>query len=129
VSVAWGWREREVPLIAAGALARGEVARRLAARLEGSRHLRGVVGPGFLVVLGEPLPWVEGLDHLGRDPGAPLVWWPTRLEPDLPAELVARAVARQADIALPAVITPWLLVPLDAARTIDGLDLAAGLAG
>ncbi|HMV65952.1 MAG TPA: hypothetical protein PKA64_03800, partial [Myxococcota bacterium] len=67
-------------------------------------------------------PWVDGLDHLGREPGLSLAWWPTRLEPALPAELVARAVARDARIALPAVITPWLVVPLDGVRALADLQ-------
>jgi hypothetical protein len=113
-----GFRARSEPLVPAAAAAAGAVARRLAARLlahgdDALAKLAGVARGGaepVLVVLGEAadLPWVDGVLYLGRDPRAPALLVPTLLEPDVPIELVARAVVRRASAVGP---SPFALLP------------------
>lgn len=72
------WRPRAVSLEPTGAVAEGAVASLLARRLgDRADRWRGVAGPGLLVVLGDGVPWVDGLTWLGADPEAPGALWPT----------------------------------------------------
>lgn len=125
------WRERAEPLAAGGALATGAAARRLAERVlarlgEPGRPVdgdgpAGVAGDGLLVLLGPDLPWVDGVTWIAQEPTARGLWLPTRVEPDVPAALLLRAVGA------PALVAPGLRVSLGAARRVDRAVLEAWL--
>ncbi len=94
------WQSRDQALVACAVSARGKVALNLAHRLldlddEALASLKGVSGPGFLMVVGaeESLPWVDGVNYLGRDPRAPSLLVPTTLEPSIPIALLEHALA------------------------------------
>jgi MoxR-vWA-beta-propeller ternary system protein len=131
------WRVREPPLEAAAAAATGEAARALAERLlalpdERLAALSGVAGAEVLVVTGEDLPWVDGVQYLGRDPEAPGLLLPTTLSPAVPLPLVERAVMlrrRTPVTPMAVVLEPPLLVPLDGARKVDRAVLRQWLSG
>lgn len=119
------WIEREPPLSPVAGLARGGARAAwidvLRARIQPTWS--GVGNASLIVVIGEDLPWVDGIEWLGRDPAAPGLYLPTLVRPDLPLDLVARAALRTVGRA-PVVLLPDLLVPLDAARPlhVDHLD-------
>jgi hypothetical protein len=123
------WHVREPPLEAVAAAATGPTARALVRRLlalapERLASLRGVAGRDVVLVVGEEsaLPWVDGVQYLGRDPGAPALLLPTTLRPAVPLALVERAVMlRRKTAPAPAalLLDPPLLVTLDDARTVD----------
>ncbi|QDG51497.1 hypothetical protein FIV42_12300 [Persicimonas caeni] len=79
-----------------------DVAAALAERLVGlSRQdrprfdaLEAAACDGLLIVVAQTewLPWVDGLHYLGREPAAPRLLVPTALEPDVPLDLLERAV-------------------------------------
>jgi len=145
--VSWGPRDRPLPpsaVVAVGPVA-ASLLRRLSepGRTEG---LQGVVAgsPADLVVLvGEDLPWVDGVVYLGRDPLADGVLVPTNRAPDAPIDLVARAAraavaGRTGDGGsgdagsrhgggLIAVIPGVGLVPLGGARPVDAAFVRAAL--
>lgn len=133
------WRVREPPLEPVAAAATGEAARALAERLlampdERLAALSGVAGTEVLVVTGErgDLPWVDGVQYLGRDPQAPGLLLPTTLSPAVPLPLVERAVMlrrRTPVTPMAVVLEPPLLVPLDGARKVDRAVLRRWLAG
>lgn len=97
------WSDREPPLIACAVAAWGEVAQRLANHLLELDHtamgrLSGVAGTNSIVLLGDEtnLPWVDGSLYLGRDPLAPALLLPTRIEPTVPAaNLLERALLKR----------------------------------
>lgn len=86
------WRRREPPLPVAGVVAGGSVAKLLreatVARLA-EREYRAVSGDGWLVVLGQELPWADGAIYLGWDSG---VLVPTTAEPTPPVALLRGAL-------------------------------------
>lgn len=94
------WSDRESPLTACAVAACGNVARQLANQLLELDHaamgrLSGVAGKNSIVLLGDEtnLPWVDGVLYLGRDPLAPALLLPTRIEPTVPsANLLERAL-------------------------------------
>jgi hypothetical protein len=99
----------------------GPVAVALAQRLlrladEALHELRGAAGDDVLVVLGatDALPWVDGVNYLGRDPNAPRLLLPTTIRPAIAADAFERAIARHA-AALPG---PWAVLP-DARRVFS----------
>jgi len=133
------WRVREPPLEPVAAAATGEAARALAERLlalpdERLAALGGVAGPEVLVVTGEKgdLPWVDGVQYLGRDPEAPGLLLPTTLSPAVPLPLVERAVMlrrRTPVTPMAVVLEPPMLIPLDGARKVDRAVLRQWLSG
>lgn len=89
------WRAREVPLAVGAAVARRDAARRCAARLlalpdDTLALLRGAAMPGLLVVAGSDLPWIDGIEYLGKDDS---LFLPTTVAPGVPLPLLARAIA------------------------------------
>ncbi len=128
-----GWASREPPLRPVAALARGEAARRLARRLrargdEALAGREGVGGDGLLLVLG-PVPWVDGLSWLGRDPSAPALLLPTTSRPDVPADLLQSAVLRLVPGgSAPLAVTADALVPAGGARPLSRPHLERWLA-
>lgn len=129
------WSFREPPLEAAAALASGDVALALAARMltlsdEHLARLTAVAGLRRLLILGatDDLPWVEGVAYLGRSPKAPSLLLPTLFAPNWPEPLLENAVRRVRAEEL----GPWALDATEheiwcanRARAIDRERLAA----
>lgn len=91
------WVPRDEPLAPAAALGTGPVAEALVRALlqrsdEALARLSGVGSARVVVVMGEDLPWVDGLVYLGSDPEAPALLLPTALRPTVPLPLLQRAV-------------------------------------
>lgn len=116
----WDWRPRSEPLSAQAAVAWGEVARQLHARLQGlpaqqAARLQLTANAQVLLVLGAEadLPWVEGIQYAAPDPVAPQLWLPTHWQPEVSAELLAQAL-RSRSTASPLLLwhQPRALVPL-----------------
>lgn len=121
------WLPRAAPLAVSAAYAAGEAARALARRLlarEALGELAGVAGDALLLVIGEALPWVDGIVYLGRDPDAPRLLLPTALAPTI-APAVLDALVPGAG---PAAVVPGRIVPCGEARAIDRDRLAAWVA-
>jgi hypothetical protein len=99
--IGWQWTARAAPLSPRAVAATGDAVRALARRLldrddAALARLRGVAGPdAVLVVIGDDLPWVDGVTYLGWDPEAPTLLVPTALAPTVPAGLVEAAFARR----------------------------------
>ncbi len=94
------WTPRRTPLTAVAAAARGEAAIRLVKRLlarddDHLRLLQGIGGADLAIITGpqDQLPWVDGVTYLGRASGAPDLLLPTNLQPTVPENLLARAIA------------------------------------
>lgn len=103
------WRVRARPLEAVAVVGRGPVAHALADRvLRAPESWSGVVGDRLLVVVGEDLPWVDGVTYLGR--AHPALWLDTRREPDVPLDWLVQRLCRSGPVAW--VHEPDALVPL-----------------
>lgn len=122
------WSDREPPLAPCAVAAQGDVARHLARRLlelepAALGRLSGVAGKTTLVLLGDEahLPWVDGVLYLGRDPLAPALLLPTRIEPVVPgANLLERAVRRHfAKLSPPLAILPDTLTVIPCDRALQ----------
>ena len=130
------WVLREPPLAPEGAFAAGEASMRLARRLlelddAALARFRGVAAKELIIILGDELPWVDGIVYLGRDPDTPQLYLPTTRTPSLPLPLVARAVARRdRDLAPPFALldAPAAIVSLAGAGAIDRKKLSQWLA-
>jgi len=124
------WRAETPRAIAA----RGEAGRRLLRRLlDGPpAGLSGVVSEAqdpWIVVWGEPLPWVDGGVFLGISELAPSLYVPTRRTWELPPELLqARALAACEPGDAPVAWLDDALVPLGPGRPLDGQVLEGLLA-
>lgn len=110
------------------------LARRLLA-LEDARlaTMRGVASTsaarGLLAIMGDDLPWVDGITYLGRDPAAPRLLLPTTLATDLPVALVERALLRAHPGApLAVLLHEGVVVPLADALPIERAKLERWLA-
>jgi len=118
-------------------IGRGEAGVRLAVRLQRMDDarlagLRGVAGPGLLLLVGPDLPWADGVAYLGRDPDAPLLLLPTHLRPDVPVDLLQRALvdAHGGEGApLAVLVDPPSVVGVLAARAVDRSALERWLEG
>jgi hypothetical protein len=118
------WIPRDVPLLARAVVASGPAAKALGRRLmtlddDSLRALAAVAGDELLVVLGEALPWVDGVVYLGRDESAPDLLLPTALVPTVPPALLEVAIRRVVPRAAPVAVLPARLVACDTARAID----------
>jgi hypothetical protein len=96
------WRARESPLAPGAVAATRGAAVRLARRLlalpdADLRKLKGVTGPGLIVVLGEyhNLPWSPEVRYLGWVEGKNPLLLPTTHEPDVPIDLFEAALKRR----------------------------------
>lgn len=121
------WRPRAEPLEACAVFAAGQAALALRARMLADPEpgrLRGVATKDAMVLLGSDLPWADGVVYLGRDPEAPALLVPTRLEPDVPIAIVERALLRQTSGA-PLAVVPPLVLPCASALALDRERLAA----
>jgi hypothetical protein len=130
------WEPRDVPLLPIAAAARGEAALGLARRLlhesdQDLARLEGVAGRHLILVQGDSslLPWVNGIEYLGTDAGAPAMLLPTNYRPVLPSSLLARAfeIKPEAGGSIALLANPLLLVPLRSARPICRETLASWL--
>ncbi len=111
------WQARVEPLTPIGLCVRGEAARRLARRLIAQpRNLVGVHTRDALILLGDDLPWVDGVVYLGKEHPLDAVLLPTHLQPDWPASWIAQALQRQST-------APWAVLP----DLIVGLSRASRL--
>ncbi|MFO0744487.1 MAG: hypothetical protein U1F43_02295 [Myxococcota bacterium] len=124
---------RVEPLAPEAAVGRGAVARALvqaALELADERRARleGVAGADLIVLLGpsDALPWVDGVEYLGREPLCPELYLPTTLAPPFATTLLARAAVARAGSTPVALLTePSLLVPLGHARRLSAAALEA----
>lgn len=133
-----GWQPRDVPLLPRGVVARGPAAVSLARRvLHAACPWRGLVGDRLVLVCADgsdpapdsgELPWVDGAVYVAPIPEAPSLWGDTRLAPDLPGPLVARAVGRVRPGAVLWLLDPPALVPLGALDRMDPGRLSAWVA-
>jgi hypothetical protein len=120
-AIDWNWRVRRDPGQPQAAVAWGEVAARLHARLlrmsEGqTAQLQATANRDVLIVTGnaDDLPWVEGVDYACAVPAAPGLWLPTSWEPDTPLDLMGQALlGRFARAPLLLWHSPRVVVPLD----------------
>jgi hypothetical protein len=129
----WGWRHCADPSEAQAALAWNEAAPRLLRRLrqvapETQARMAITATRDVLVVCGlaTELPWVEGVAYAAPCAGAAGLWLPTLHEPEVPVELLARALHdrhRRAPLLLWP--RPQAVIPLDRQRpaTAAQLDL------
>ncbi|GKQ45923.1 hypothetical protein PSTH1771_01650 [Pseudomonas syringae pv. theae] len=117
----WTWKSRRQPGQPQAAVAWGEVALRLHARLclmpdDQASRLQATANRDLLVVSGDAmdLPWVDGVDYAGSDDRAPGLWLPTSWEPDLPVDLIGQALAMSfSRVPLLLWHDPAAVVPLD----------------
>jgi hypothetical protein len=94
-------------------------------------HLAITAGRDVLIVIGETahLPWVPGIAYATCCTEAPALWRPTLAEPDVPADLLARAL-RQRHGRGPLLLwpDPAAVVPLDRQLPLNP-ELLARIAG
>ncbi|MBI6561235.1 hypothetical protein EIG75_23145 [Pseudomonas syringae] len=120
-AIDWNWRVRREPGQPQAAVAWGEVAARLHARLlrmpeDQTAQLQATANCDVLIVTGnaDDLPWVEGVDYACTEPAAPGLWLPTSWEPDAPLDLMGQALlGRFARTPLLLWHAPKVVVPLD----------------
>nr|WP_255771799.1 hypothetical protein [Microbulbifer guangxiensis] len=96
------WQERPCPLPPSGILIESDqrasaMMRLLALDDKLLRHLRGGYCESVLVVLGEErdLPWIPGGIYLGKEMPATHLFMPTFLAPDVPVDLLGRAITNK----------------------------------
>jgi hypothetical protein len=117
----WVWQPRREPAEPQAAVAWGEAARRLHARLlllpiEQAVRLHATANRDVLVVAGASpdLPWVDGVEYAATDERAPGLWLPTSWEPEVPIDLLSQALStRFARSPLLLWREPAAVVPLD----------------
>jgi hypothetical protein len=131
------WASRWPPLaaelvVAKSSSSQGNPLRALVHRLLASPSrlagLRGLAAPGVLVVAGGELPWVDGAEYFGRDPGAPWLYLPTTRSPSVPAAWLEQRYRRALpDAEWPCVLLPepFTLVPFARAAPVDAQALRA----
>ena len=120
--IAWRWQAFASPPAARATVAwRGSVrplVHRLGQVLAGDDvpSLTVCAARDLLVVFGEPddLPWVDGVQYAAPSAEDARLWLPTLVRPDVPHELLARALARRAG-RQPCLLwhAPATIVPLD----------------
>ncbi|KAF1030810.1 MAG: hypothetical protein GAK37_01097 [Pseudomonas sp.] len=121
MNLAWTWRPRHTAAEPQAAVAWGESARRLHARLqqmppEQAAQLHATANAEVLVVSGAAgqLPWVDGVEYAAPHPHAPALWLPTSWEPDVPVGLLRQAFCTRFTRS-PLLVwhAPQAVVPLD----------------
>jgi hypothetical protein len=129
--IGWGWRARARPVEPRAVLAWGDAARRLHARLgllpeTRQQRLAVTASRDVVVVLGPPadLPWVDSAAYAAPCEEDARLWVPTLWEPDVPADLLARALflrhGRQPMLLWP---EPVVLIPLDRQLPVSAAQL------
>jgi hypothetical protein len=116
------WRLRAPPLpptvaVGIGPAALGLCDAALRRTDEQLAALRGLAGDGLLCLVGEDLPWADGVRWLGACPEAPGLYLPTRAMPSVHPMLLARALGG----APPLAVLPeaGLRLPLNRARPVQ----------
>lgn len=119
---AWGWRTVDAPMPARAAVAWGSTLPHFLARLtpllkdECAARMTVCARSDMVVLFGEEdkLPWVEGVRYAAPSAIAPQLWLPTVEHPDVPHDLLARALYKQ-HTRQPLLLwhTPLCVVPLD----------------
>ncbi|WP_321374072.1 bpX5 domain-containing protein [Pseudomonas extremaustralis] len=96
----WTWRSRPVPTEPQAAVAWGDAARRLHARLlrlapEHAARLQATANGEVLVVTGAgvDLPWIDGVAYAAPVDAAPGLWLPTNWEPTVAVDVLGQALA------------------------------------
>ncbi|KQW02684.1 hypothetical protein ASC87_13210 [Rhizobacter sp. Root1221] len=119
--VGWSWRPREDGAVPQAAVAWGPAAAWLRARVDRvtapvRQRLHVTSSRDVLVLFGaaDDLPWVSGVAYAAPSADAPSLWLPTLWSPDVPADLLARALAaRHGRTPLLLWPDPAAIVPLD----------------
>lgn len=128
----WRWRRRAEPLVPRALVAWGGASRQLHARLaalapERASRLSATASADLLVVSGDAdaLPWVDGGRYAAPCPEAAGLWLPTLWQPDVPCELLARALHRRHP-RQPLLLwrDPEVIVPLDRLLPLSAEHLA-----
>jgi len=98
----WQWCPVSEVATPRAAVAWGVAARQLHQRLtqldEAQRaSLQATANRDVLIVLGEAseLPWVDGVAYAAPSVAAPALWLPLHWQPDVPEDLLGRALERQ----------------------------------
>lgn len=98
----WRWRAQADPPAPQGAIGIGAAAQGLldaVARLDAGRReaLMLTANADAVVVTGagDALPWSDGVAYIAPCQDAPALWLPTTRRPDLPLNLLQRAIARR----------------------------------
>lgn len=93
------WRDVAEPRAPGGVIGLGAVAHALLRSLQQQPRpgCLAVATDGVLLVTGDAaqLPWVDGGQYVAPCAEAGALWLPTTRHPDLPLDLLARALARQ----------------------------------
>lgn len=128
----WNWQRASAPAQPAAAVATGEVARRLYARLgrlpaEQQARLRVGATADLLLVSGAEadLPWVDGIAYAAPCASAPQLWLPVQWLPNVPPDLLAIAL-RERHRHQPLLLwhAPAVVMPLNQLYPLDVLTLA-----
>jgi hypothetical protein len=88
-----GWETAEPPLSPVAVAGHGTVGTQLAERAKASPHWESIRFSDWCVVIGDELPWIDGVIYLGLLPGTTDVLIPVHHRPQLHPDLVARAGA------------------------------------
>ena len=116
----WRWQRRLEPASPRAVVAWGAAAPRLLARLldlpaEHQARLSATASGDVIVAAGEAadLPWTDGVAYAAPCADAPGLWLPTLWQPDVPCDLLAKALQqRHANQPLLLWNVPSALVPL-----------------
>jgi len=132
-AIRWSWRRRDDDPMPQAAVAWGEAALRLGARVArmapAAQQRCQMTSSSDVVVLFGPaddLPWVAGVGYAAPSPDAPSLWLPTVWAPDVPADLLERALAlRHGRTPLLLWPNPAAIVPLDRQRPLSAVPVVA----
>jgi hypothetical protein len=116
--VNWSWQDEPVPVAPRGVIGVGDAARGLLAawaRLSDGTGLLVTATAQALLLTGPApqLPWADGVQYVAPRADTTGLWLPTAERPDLPLELLERALRRQHG-AQPLLLlrSPALVLPL-----------------
>jgi hypothetical protein len=119
----WAWHERRDAPPPQAAIAWGETIDAMHERLarvptEKLSKVLLTFNLDVLIAIGatDDLPWVAGVAYAAPSPEAPSLWLPTCWQPDVPCDLLARALTRQYQ-RQPLLLwrKPFTVLPLDRA--------------
>ena len=132
-AIGWRWQRRSDPPEARGLVAWGAAAQRLLVRLKALddarlAKLQATASRDVLVVCAEQaeaVPWCDGAAYAAPSVAGPGLWLPTLQEPDMPQDLMARALqARHGRQPLLLWPDPPAVVPLDRLLPLSPAHLA-----
>lgn len=128
------WQSRDEPRIAVGAVATRGAAERLVRKILDFddallARWRGVSRPETIILLGEEesLPWIDGIVYISRDPRAPKLLLPTNRDPDIPLDLLERALIRHCPFSPPLVALDQRVISVSEAREVSRATLLSWL--